>query len=888
MQRLLSTFLLIPLSAGLICLVLFESALSDDSLLKRAHKASQVGNYEEALRLYRAVTGAGRGTAVVGASRTLAMVGDYRQAEALCRDYLSAFAKDDRVHAQLAEILALTGRSEEAIQLLQPFAGDPEAAVPILVQFGELLRLRGRSAEAEGYFEQAVARFDQGLVFEVEDVVSVAEASRALERYQDANALFREAARIEPNNLKAHVSWGNLFLEKYNEAEARHSFEHVLKQNEKHVPALVGMAQSLQGRGAFEFLDAALAVNSRSVPALVARAGLLIADKRYDSAGQALQLALEVNAESADALALKAAIAYLLDEQETFGEIEARIAVLSRNNGRFYARIAEICGRSYRFDLAVRMARKAVAVDPGYWNGHTVLGMNLLRLGREAEGRAHLEKGFQGDPFNLRAMNMLEVLDVLDGFETRRTEHFVVRMHPADADILWPYLKPLLTEAWNSLTAKYDFTPRTPVLIEIFNDHEDFAVRTSGLPEIGHLLGVCFGRVITLDSPRAYKPPGSLNWQEVVWHEFAHVITLQMSDNQIPRWLSEGVSGYEEKTGRPEWGRRQDLELVKAVQEDRIIGLKRLDAGFSEAKTPADLSFAYYQAFLLVEHIAERYGFDHLTALIRRFATSRNMEANIRAVFQISPAELEAGFISWLNRRVNAIDVDVPGNAPSEASLAAGAGGGSFPPQLPNSASVESLQERIEAHPRDFTAHFQLGLTFYRLEEFPAAIEHLTIARDLLPGYSATPSPREILASIYEKLGDIGSMRREQEALVKVQQHAFDACFELGQAAQGRKDYDQVVYYLERAIAVNPYDPKVHRLLGTVAMRRSDYPKAIREYSVLLALDDTDPARANTDLAEAYLKGGNKQRAKKFSLAALEIAPMFARAQDILLDALEH
>ena len=70
-------------------------------------------------------------------------------------------------------------------------------------------------------------------------------------------------------------------------------------------------------------------------------------------------------------------------------------------------------------------------------------------------------------------------------------------------------------------------------------------------------------------------------------------------------------------------------------------------------------------------------------------------------------------------------------------------------------------------------------------------------------------------------------------------------------------------------------------------MQRSDFTKAIREYGVLLALDSTDPALANTDLADAFLRDGNKAQAKRYALAALEIAPMFERAQDILLDTLD-
>ena len=44
-----------------------------------------------------------------------------------------------------------------------------------------------------------------------------------------------------------------------------------------------------------------------------------------------------------------------------------------------------------------------------------------------------------------------------------------------------------------------------------------------------------------------------------------------------------------------------------------------------------------------------------------------------------------------------------------------------------------------------------------------------------------------------------------------------------------------------------------------------------------------DPAVAHTDLAESYLKAGKRDEAKRQALAALEIAPTYARAQDLLL-----
>jgi tetratricopeptide (TPR) repeat protein len=716
----------------------------------------------------------------------------------------------------------------------------------------------------------------------------IALANRELKRFHDANRLFREALREEPDNLEAEVLWGDLFREKYNDAEARKSYAAVLERNPKHVGALVGMAKTMHGDGARKFLENALKVNPSAESALEASAAIAIEDGRLDRAKTLIGRILEINRESVNAQTLLAAIAYLEEDTGTFTMLREALATFSPGNARFYARIAEICGRKYRFEEAVELARLALKTDPQHGSAATILGMNLLRLGREEEGRTLLEQAFENDPFNFWIMNMLGVLDVLADFETRRSEHFIVRMHPTDAAMLWPYLEPLLEESWATLAAKYGFEPQGPILVEIFPEHEDFAVRTSGLPDIGPVVGVCFGRVITLDSPRALRPTRSVNWQEVVWHEFAHVITLQMSRNRLPRWLSEGISVYEEHEGRPEWGRRQDLELVKAFQADRILPIKTLNEGFSRAGSSEDLGFAYYQSYLVVEFIVERFGFQILKDLIYRYRTSSRIEDIFMSVFQKPLASFEEGFRTWLENRVRRINVHV--HQANTAGLdSAPEDEPAMPPLMESPApetAAETLRKRIAAHPRDFEAHLELGRLLSKNPDDDEAIKHLEIARDLLPQYGGTPNPRQILADIYQARGNRAAMLQELEELAKYQQQAFDVCYRLAKTYLDLGDDDKAIYFLERAVAVDPYQPDVHRQLANTAFKQADYERAIRGFKVLTALDATDPVAAYTDLAQAYLAGGHKKEAKRAALSALEIAPTFEPAQDVLLDSL--
>src|SRR6185312_193964 len=204
----------------------------------------------------------------------------------------------------------------------------------------------------------------------------------------------------------------------------------------------------------------------------------------------------------------------------------------------------------------------------------------------------------------------------------------IVRMSKDEAPVLQEYALPLAHKALETLAAKYEFTPRGPILIEIFPKHDDFAVRTAGLPGMIGALGATFGRVVTMDSPKA-RPPGTFQWEATLWHELAHVVTLQMSNQRIPRWLTEGISVFEEKRARPEWGREMELPFARAMAAGEIMKVADLNAGF---QNPRMISLAYYEASLLVEHIVNRFGEAKLRGLVQSFADGINTEAAVRKV----------------------------------------------------------------------------------------------------------------------------------------------------------------------------------------------------------------------------------------------------------------
>lgn len=863
-----------------------DGFITMDPPLQRAQQLLNAGSYVAAIDTFARLDGFDKEVGVLGLSRAYALTGAYEEAIEALENELDDYADSPVLSTELAEVLRMTGQSAQALRVLEEVVeGNATPPVRTLVQYGSLLKFVGRRDEAIAPLNAAIARYDSGMVFEAEEIAMVAQASWLLDRFHDANSLFSEATRVDPSNLEAQVLWGDLFMEKHNVPDAEKSYGAALAINRRYGPALVGQAKISGGERSLRF---ALDVNPRDVHALETMASLLVLNNRQEEAEQYIEGALGINAESLKSLSLQAAQAALFEEFDTFAQIEAQVNEFSPNNPHFYGDIADAFGNNYRFTEAVGYARQAIAADPNYWQGHTLLGSNLIRLGEEEAGRASLELAFDNDPFDVMTSNMLKVFDTLDDYVTLRTEHFEVRMSESDSVVLWPYMAPMIEENWESLTQKYGFEPEAPVLIEVFERTEDFAVRSVGLPDIGPLVGICFGKVVTLISPGTLDA----NWQEILWHELVHVFTLQMTNNRMPRWLSEGISVWEESEARPEWGRRQGIELVRAAAEEKLLPVGNLNEAFTGANSNEDLGFAYFQSYLVVDFIDKQYGFEKMVELVNQYSFIKDESEMFQAVFDKPIEAFNEEFHAWIDRRVNEINVYVHTEDAPDEGAAHGHGqrenSSAVLAELYSNASLKQhMRQRVQDQPRDFQAHLQLGIVLFKEEAFEEAKVHLEIAQAILPDYSGYPSPPLVLSQIYERQGDHPARLEQLHLMMENQQHDYDSAVMLAKEALAAGNTDEADYYVQRAVAVNPYRLDVHQVGADIAKQTANAPMAIREYEVLVTLDKNDPVEARTNLARAYMDDGQKEQARRNILTALEIAPSYERAQKVLLEAID-
>ena len=786
--------------------------------------------------------------------------GRYAEAEASARAFLNAHPEAGGVRHELAEALAATGRYADALREFERAATGPASDL----RRAELLEATGQESRAREIYGSLVRFYQESGPTDAPTLAAVARALVRLERFKDARDLYADAVEADPSNVEAQLGGGELFTEKYNYAEAAVFFEDALKANPNSARAHLGVALNKRIGGGEEVLSAlarALAVNPNLVEARALAAALELESGEFDEASGEIEKGLKVNPNSAELHALRAAMLYLQDRD--YAPAAAQALAVNPRYGQLYETLAHYATVTRRVEQAADFSRRAVELAPKLWSAHLSLGMALLRLGRAEEGRAEVEKSFRGDPFNAWAKNTLDLLDTMRDFRETVRGPFRIKASAGETEVLAPLAAGLLEEAAARLTAKYKFTPKGPVYVELFPNHEDFAVRALGLPGLG-ALGVCFGQVIAQDSPSA-RPAGEFNWGGTLWHEYTHVITLQMTDYRIPRWFSEGLSVYEERRARPGWGGGWNTALLRAYADGRWFKITDLDAGFVRPRQPGDLQLAYFQASQVVEFVTDRYGFDAVLRMLALYRDKARTPEVLRQALKLSEEEFDRAFLEYVGTKARPLQAGL-GEPPVDVS------------KLTKPVALSMLSGR-----ETFGLRMRLGQLFLEEGDLDGAIAHFRRAAELYPLYAGEGNAYEALADIYEKRGDAATAAEALESLLKYDETNLKAAGRLADLRLKQGDAARAAEALRLGFYVSPFEPTAHARAGELYLGTKDAAAALTEFQAALALRPPNEAEAHYNVARAYHALGRTAEAKHSVLRALEVAPGYEKAQELLL-----
>jgi tetratricopeptide (TPR) repeat protein len=778
---------------------------------------------------------------VVLQGRVQLQTGKYEEAKRTVETGLDAFRYSIRIRETAAEVYHFNQDDSRANELRKEInqlwqrSSWRYRKVEDLMVVGRLLLAGGLDPKAvlDQLYKPAGEKFP--LSADVE--IAIAELALSKNDYQLAAEHFRKAIKLDDEDPRSHLGLVKAFLPS-DEKIATQSLNRVLEIDSNHIGAhLIQIEQHISAES-------------------------------YAEAEKAIEKVLAVNPHQPDAWAYKAVLSHLASKHDEEGRCRGEALKHWTSNPRVDHLIGLQLSRKYRFTESVAYQRRALTMDGNYMPAKIQLAHDLLRLGQELEGWKLAEEVFDADQYNVVANNLVALRDNLGKFATLEEDGFVVRMSQNEADIYGQQVLDLLVDAEKKLASKYQVKIQKPVFVEIFPRQQDFAIRTFSMPGGVGFLGVCFGRVITMNSPAA-QGSTLTNWKSVLWHEFCHVVTLQKTKNKMPRWLSEGISVYEEQLADQSWGDRMSPSYREMILGDDLTPVSKLSSAFLKAKSAKHLQFAYFESSLVVRFIVENFGEKSLVSVLD--ALGKGIPINDALSRHVGPIDL---LDKKFEQHVTTAAEDFGKNFDWEQ------------PEEPITTS-EAWNAWLTEHENSF--HGLLGLATAQIKESQpdAALKTIETFESLLDKDTRESSAEMLKVGAWRQLKEIENETLALESVLTLEASDIDACLRLLQIYSDADDTKNVKRMARLLQAINPLLKSSHRTLALVAEKENDDQLAIESLSALATMDPLDKADTYYRLAAAQFRQQDTVAAKRNILLALDAAPRFRDAHRLLLKIVE-
>jgi Tfp pilus assembly protein PilF len=568
-----------------------------------------------------------------------------------------------------------------------------------------------------------------------------------------------------------------------------------------------------------------------------------------------------------------------------------------------------------RYPAAGRFYAEAIERMPQLAAPYGQLGLIQMRLADEAAAEKTLTKAFEIDPFNVRVSNSIKVLEVLAGYATIETEHFVIKFDRGQDEVLArSAAKYLEEEVYPALSKRLGYEPQGKSLFEFFSrakntdGHGWFSARMVGLPYIG-TVGACAGRVVAMQSPNDGKVP--FNWARVLRHEFVHVVNLQQTDFAIPHWFTEALAVLNEDLPRPAiW----EKLLAEAEKSDQLFTLATINGGFARPKSGNEWNLAYCQAELYARYMLARFGDNALAKMLAAYADNLTTTAAIERSFLIKVDDFERGYVEHVKKVVAAQaagDEEGPSLAaleklheekPDDLDVTARLAAAYLRAERPQEART-LVDDVLKQEPKQQLATYVLARLKMRAGETAAVVELLEKSLDrrrpqknhlaLLAGlrfraeqyaeaaelyelgrrkFAGDEQWTQALGRVYLKSGDDDKLAGVLAELAAGDAETAAVRKKLAILAYHRMDWPQAARWANEAIQIDVRNSEMHKIAGEAAAAQKEHGNAIHSFQLAVRLDERD-VDARVGLVRAFAAAEQREEAGVELEALRRLAP---------------
>ncbi|MEC8474787.1 MAG: tetratricopeptide repeat protein, partial [Planctomycetota bacterium] len=383
--------------------------------------------------------------------RQLINSGKYEEAEAFSNEQVGSGIWNEKWPKTLIECLLVQGKAQPANEIYQAAIKRYPTSLSLRLMGVDVLRQCGLKDEADAASRQILLLMQSApsRYASRDNLIAMGQyfASQGEDARQILELFYDRVRDSDPTHLGACLASAELALSKNDFKVAAETLKRGLEiapddPNVHYYLARTWASSDRKRSG--EALNKALQLNPRHPPSLLIKAERAIDAEQYEAAALVLEIITTLNPNHQQAIALRAVLAHLRGDFQQEEKLREEALKTWSTNPKVDHLIGRKLSDKYRFEEGAAYQRRALELDSGYLPAKFQLAQDLLRLGQDQVGWELAKQVANEDPYNVVAVNLLNLNRRIDQFTTVESNGIRLRMAFDEAPIYGQQVMDLL------------------------------------------------------------------------------------------------------------------------------------------------------------------------------------------------------------------------------------------------------------------------------------------------------------------------------------------------------------------------------------------------------------------------------------------------------------
>lgn len=287
--------------------------------------------------------------------------------------------------------------------------------------------------------------------------------------------------------------------------------------------------------------------------------------------------------------------------------------------------------RNRKYHEAERFLEDALSYDKDNPDALSLLGNVCYDSQKIKKAKEYWQRCLEIDPqqegIKQRLSKISQEIEVERGLDKITNYHFDIRYQENAVRNQEYKIRDYLEQAYREVGQDFNYFPRYKIIVLIYstNDYQNLVNTRS--------LGVYDGK-IRISADQVLDIKGKL--EEVLRHEYTHVLVRDLTEGNCPTWLNEGLAQYEQYQGSS-----AELErFYKALKEKPLFSLQDLEIAFA-CDSREVVVRAYQQSYCFTSYIINRYGMWRIKKILERLKEGESIEDAFRQKCYVGLEKIE-------------------------------------------------------------------------------------------------------------------------------------------------------------------------------------------------------------------------------------------------------